>query len=182
MEVKRNNMKRLLLFLLQEIFFPIHPAAAWTNAAFSAFSLFSFCSRHMCILHAVEHVLCYFSVQKGLERKTTARGERWVLYKEETSLFITLLRSPPANKYSWLDLLLSISNAKVVRHRSSKWKLLSVCVSCGLISSVTSTQEKESFMDLLEFFSPFFVKHCHTGSIPWVWEVDCMDIRCFHND
>jgi len=66
-------------------------------------------------------------------------------------------------------------------------KLCSVCVSCGLVSSETSTQEKESFMDLLAFFSPFFVKHWDlvkrcTGTIPWVWEVDCMDTGCFCND
>ena len=136
-------------------FFPIHPAATWINAAFSALFLFSFCSGRMCILHAVECVLRYFSVQKGLERKTTARGECWVLYREETSLLMTLLGSPPANKYSQLDLGLGISKAKVVRHRISKRKLLIICVSCGLISSVTSTQEKESFMVCWHFSLPF---------------------------
>lgn len=67
-------------------------------------------------------------------------------YEGETSLFMTLLRSLPANKYSQLDLGMGISKAKVVRHRISEQRLLIVCVSCGLTSSVRKNRVLHGFV------------------------------------
>lgn len=98
--------------------FPIPPAAAWINAAFSVLSpiILSFLQSHVCPLHAAEQGLAISEcrrVQKGRQLP----GERVESSKEGES---TLHNSAPAHRYSQLDLELVISKAKIVRHRISK--------------------------------------------------------------